>query len=88
MLPSVVGNELQQGGLLMSEDPRRRSFPAKPPISQIAFARESSPLVCMPNKSSDILVIDTEGAPILREVAVVDGHGELLLEAQYLRPRR
>ena len=36
----------------------------------------------MPNKSSDILVIDTEGAPILREVAVVDGHGELLLEAQ------
>ncbi|MEA5416006.1 3'-5' exonuclease [Synechococcus sp. BA-132 BA5] len=28
----------------------------------------------------DFLVIDTEGAPILREVAVVDSHGELLLE--------
>ena len=30
--------------------------------------------------SPDFLVIDTEGAPILREVAVVDSHGELLLE--------
>ena len=30
---------------------------------------------------ADFLVIDTEGAPILREVAVVDARGELLLEA-------
>jgi hypothetical protein len=35
----------------------------------------------MPNMPSSFLVIDTEGAPILREVAVYDSRGELLLEA-------
>jgi len=32
--------------------------------------------------STDFLVIDTEGSPILREVALVDSRGELILEKQ------
>jgi hypothetical protein len=35
----------------------------------------------MPTTNPEFLVIDTEGSPILREVAVVDARGELLLEA-------
>jgi hypothetical protein len=32
--------------------------------------------------AEDLRVIDTEGTPILREVAVLNGHGQLLYEAR------
>ena len=42
----------------------------------------SSPLQGHATQAADLRVIDTEGSPLLREVAVVDGRGQLLYEAR------